>query len=121
LRPNSSVILGVHSRTPRPAAPLSEKPCVSANYTITNPEGYKAYLPAVRSTLRSHGAEVVVADSESEVKEGSPGHVTVVLRFESKEAARAWYESGEYQEIMHHRTDNADGVLVVCDGFVMPN
>jgi uncharacterized protein (DUF1330 family) len=91
------------------------------NYAITNPEGYKAYLPAVMPTLGHHGAEVLVADYQSEAKEGSPAHVTVVLRFDSKEAALDWYESPEYQAIVHHRTDNIEGVAVLCDGFVMPS
>ena len=102
-----------------------EKPTMSAymvfNYAITNPEGYKAYLPAVMPTLGSHGAEVLVADYQSEAKEGSPAHVTVVLRFDSKEAALDWYESPDYQAIVHHRTDNIEGVAVLCDGFVMPS
>src|SRR5579859_2381193 len=91
------------------------------NYTITNPEGYESYPPAAIPTLGPHRAEVLVADYSSEVQEGSPGRVTVVLRFESKEAARAWYESAEYQAVRHHRTNNSDGVAVLCDEFVMPS
>jgi uncharacterized protein (DUF1330 family) len=91
------------------------------NYTITNRKGYEAYPPAAMPTLGSSGAEVLVADYASEAAEGSAGHATVVLRFESKDAAKTWYESDAYQAIKHHRTDNADGVVVLCDGFVMPS
>ena len=91
------------------------------NYTITNPDGYQAYPPAAMPTLGSHGAEVLVADYDSQAEEGSPGAVTVVLRFESTDAARGWYESEDYQSIKHHRTANADGTVVLCDGFVMPD
>ena len=87
---------------------------VVANYDVTNPEGYKAYLAAVGSTLTSHGAEVLVADSDCEVREGSPRRVMIVLRFDSSEAARGWYESPEYQAIVDHRTSNSDGFLVIC-------
>ena len=90
------------------------------NYTVTNPEEYQAYPPAAMPTLAGHDVEVLVADYASEVKEGSPGPVTVLLRFASKEAALAWYQSPEYEAIMHHRTDNADCAVVLCDGFVMP-
>jgi uncharacterized protein (DUF1330 family) len=90
------------------------------NYTVTNPDGYQAYPPAAMPTLPGD-AEVVVADYESEPTEGEPGHVTVVLRFPSKEAARAWYESEPYQAIKHHRTSNIEGVAVLCDAFVMPS
>lgn len=91
-----------------------------ANYRITNPDAYKAYLPAVRPTLQAHGAEILVADYVSDPVEGAPGHVTVVLKFSSKEAARAWYNSAEYQKIIHLRTDNSKGLAVFADGFVMP-
>jgi uncharacterized protein (DUF1330 family) len=80
------------------------------NYTVTNAEEYQAYPPAAIPTLAGHDVEVLVADYESEAKEGSPEPVAVVLRFPSKEAARAWYESSEYQAIMHHLTDNGHAV-----------
>jgi uncharacterized protein (DUF1330 family) len=90
------------------------------NYSITNAEGYQAYPAAAMPTMASSGAEILVADYTSEAEEGTPGHVTIVLRFDSKDAARAWYESDAYQAIKHHRTDNTSGVVVLCDGFVMP-
>lgn len=88
---------------------------VVANYDVTNPDGYKRYLETVGSTLTSHGAEILAADYDSEVREGTPGRVTIILRFESPEAARGWYESSEYQAIVHHRTNNSDGFLVICE------
>ena len=91
------------------------------NYTVTNPDGYAAYGRAARPTLAGHGAEGVVVDYSSQAIEGDPGPVTVVLRFESKEAALAWYESEEYQSVIRLRTDNSEGVAVLCDGFVMPS
>lgn len=91
------------------------------NYSITNPEGYQPYPAAAMPTLGAHGAEVLVADFGSEGVEGTPGAVTVVLRFESKDAARAWYESEEYQAIKHLRTANAIGITVLSEGFVIPS
>ncbi len=90
------------------------------NYKITDAEGYAAYVPAAMPTLASSGAEVLVADYESHAEEGSPGHVTIVLRFDSKDAARAWYDSDGYQSIKHLRTANTEGLAVLCEGFVMP-
>jgi len=92
-----------------------------ANYKITNPEEYKPYVPAVMPTLEAHGVEVLVADYNSEVLEGTPSNVSVILRFPSKEAARAWYNSPEYQAIIHHRTDNTEGFVVFADQFSFPN
>ena len=91
-----------------------------ANHNVTNPDGYQAYLAAVGPTIQAHGGEILVAGPGSEAVEGDPGPITVVLKFPSKDALRGWYDSPEYQEIIHHRTDNTEGSLVFADGFVMP-
>ncbi len=90
------------------------------NYTITNPADYAAYPAAAFPSIGASGAEVLVADYASESVEGGPGQVTVVLRFASKDAARAWYESDAYQAALPLRTANTEGVAVICDEFVMP-
>jgi uncharacterized protein (DUF1330 family) len=87
-----------------------------ANYTITNQAEYQRYLAAVGPTLEAHGAENIVIDRGSELLEGSAGQVTVVLRFATKAAAEAWYQSPEYQAIRHLRTDNSEGIGVIAEG-----
>ena len=87
-----------------------------ANYTITNQAGYKEYLAAVGPILTAHGAENIVIDRDSELLEGSARQVTVVLRFATKAAAKAWYESPEYRAIRHLRTDNTEGTGVIAEG-----
>lgn len=87
-----------------------------ANYTITNQADYKQYLAAVGPVLTAHGAEAIVVDRGSELLEGSAGQVTVVLRFATKAAARAWYESPEYEAIRHLRTDSSEGIGVIAEG-----
>jgi uncharacterized protein (DUF1330 family) len=87
-----------------------------ANYTITSQAEYKKYLAAVGPTLEAHGAEGIVIDRNCELLEGSAGQVTVVLRFATKSAAQAWYQSPEYQAIKHLRTDNTEGIGVIAEG-----
>ncbi len=41
----------------------------------------------------------------------------MVLKFESKESLTAWYESPEYQEIIHLRTDNSNGIALATSEF----
>jgi len=84
------------------------------NYRITDQDAYKPYLGKVGETLQAHGAEILVADFESEAIEGNPGHVTVVLKFASKDAARGWFDSPEYQEIIGLRTDNSTGIGILA-------
>jgi len=38
----------------------------------------------------------------------------------SKEAANAFYDSEEYQRVLHYRTDNSTGWLVMCDELTPP-
>jgi uncharacterized protein (DUF1330 family) len=89
-------------------------------YTIVDPEGYKQYPVAAMPSIGAHKAEVLVADYQSDPVEGNPGRVTVVLRFDSKDAARAWYECAEYQSAKPLRINSTEGAVVLCDGFVMP-
>ena len=92
-----------------------------SNFAITDRAGYQLYLQQVRQTLVDHGVEVLVVDYASEVIEGTAAPVTVVMRFSSKEAAKRWHESTEYQAIIHHRLDNTErGFGVLCEGFNSP-
>jgi uncharacterized protein (DUF1330 family) len=86
-----------------------------ANYTIKNQDEYKKYLAAVGPSLMAYGAENIVVDRDSDLLEGSAGKVTVVLRFATKDAAKAWYESPEYQAVRHLRTDNTEGIGVIAE------
>ena len=91
-----------------------------ANYQINNEEGYQGYIAAVGPTILAHGGEILVAGPGSEAVEGDPKPITVVLKFPSKDALRAWYESPEYQKIINLRTDNTQGSVVFANEFVMP-
>lgn len=92
-----------------------------ANYRITNPEAYAAYPPAVAPTLAAFGGELLVADFDSELVEGGAYPVSIILKFPSRDAARAWYDSPEYQAVIGLRTDNTEGLLVFADAFSPPS
>ena len=87
------------------------------NFKLTDAEAYKAYVPQVLPTLEAHSAEILAADYHSEALEGAPGHATVIAKFASKEALKAWYGSPEYQKIIAMRTDNSEGIAVAAEGF----
>jgi uncharacterized protein (DUF1330 family) len=91
-----------------------------ASYRVTDPAGYEAYVPAVIPTLMAAGCEILAADYASQVIEGAPSEITVILKFASKEAGMAWYNSPEYQAIKHHRTDNSEGTAVIVDQWTPP-
>jgi len=79
--------------------------------------GIEAYGKAAGPTIAHAGARVLVVDDEPQVVEGSwPGNRTVVLEFDSVEAARAWYESPEYQAAVPLRQAAADADVVIVAG-----
>jgi uncharacterized protein (DUF1330 family) len=88
-----------------------------ANFTVTNWEGYKTYLRAVVPTLKAYGAEILVAEYESEAMEGEPGEITMVFKFASRETLYGWYNSPEYQKIVHLRAENTKGIAVTAGEF----
>jgi uncharacterized protein (DUF1330 family) len=91
---------------------------VIVSVDITDPEGYQAYLPGAGAAVQAHGGQLLSADPETAVLEGTAGHMTVVLEFADKAAAEAWYSSPEYQDVVHLRHQSAEGTAVIADGFV---
>ena len=91
-----------------------------ANYNVTNQDGYSQYLAAVGKTIMDHSGRILVAGPGSLAVEGTPGEITVVLEFPTRDALEGWYNSPEYQQIIHLRTDNSEGGLVFADGFQVP-
>ncbi|MCB0713867.1 MAG: DUF1330 domain-containing protein [Ignavibacteriae bacterium] len=94
---------------------------VVATYTINDPEGYGPYVPGVIPLLQKHGAEILAADYETKVLEGSADTVTVILKFESEEAAESWYNDPDYVPVKQVRLDSSTGSVVLAKEFVMPS
>ncbi|HZQ30108.1 MAG TPA: DUF1330 domain-containing protein [Mycobacterium sp.] len=83
---------------------------------IRDPEGMKAYGQAARQAMSD--AKVIAVDSKPQVLEGNwHGHQTVVLEFESVDAARGWYESEAYQNAAKLRQAAADTNAVILSGI----
>ncbi len=40
---------------------------------------------------------------------------TIVIKFESREQAREWYNLAAYQNIVRLRLDSSDGFVFLCD------
>jgi uncharacterized protein (DUF1330 family) len=80
--------------------------------------GMAAYGRAAGPSLADCGATVLAADPKAQVLEGEwHGDQTVVLEFESVEAARAWYESAAYEKAKPLRQAAADTNAVIVAGF----
>jgi uncharacterized protein (DUF1330 family) len=88
---------------------------------IHDPDGMNEYGRASGPTVAEHGAKVLAVDERFEVLEGEwHGERTVVLEFESVEAARNWYTSETYQAAIPLRQAACDSNAVLISGFEMP-
>ena len=91
---------------------------VIARYDITDPKGYESYVPGVVPLLEKHGAEILVADWEAEALEGRASGVNVVLKFDSEEAARNWYNDPAYGPVKQIRLNTTkDGSITLAKEF----
>jgi uncharacterized protein (DUF1330 family) len=88
---------------------------------IKDRAGMDAYGRAAGPSMVLGNASVLAVDSQPEVLEGEwHGDQTVVLEFESVEAARAWYESDTYQKAKALRQAAAETHAVIISGFELP-
>ena len=89
---------------------------------IHDDDGMRAYSRAAAAAMAGSGATALVVDRQPEVLEGEwPATQTVVLEFESVDAARAWYTSDSYQAAAKLRQAAADCDAVIVAGFDPPD
>ncbi|MUL75814.1 DUF1330 domain-containing protein [Mycolicibacterium sp. CBMA 226] len=83
---------------------------------VKDPAGMAEYAKLAGKAMSS--ATIVSVDQNPQVLEGSwHGNQTVVLEFESVDAARTWYESDAYQAAAKVRQSAADCNAVILSGF----
>ncbi|HKA14998.1 MAG TPA: DUF1330 domain-containing protein [Myxococcota bacterium] len=75
------------------------------NYQVEDPKLYGEYAKAAGPAMKIGAeCELIAFDPATDRIEGdSAGRQTVLLKFESKEKAKALYESGEYQAVIGKR------------------
>ncbi len=85
-----------------------------AQYVVTDPKLYREYQSGAGPTIQASGGDVVAFDVAAETIEGTPpGSQTVIVKFESPEAAKAWYQSAAYQAVVGKRLASTKGFAVI--------
>jgi uncharacterized protein (DUF1330 family) len=74
------------------------------------------YLERIDATLAPFGGRFLIHGSKVEVLEGNWAGDLIVIAFPDREAARSWYVSPAYREILPLRTDNSEGEVILVDG-----
>jgi uncharacterized protein (DUF1330 family) len=89
-----------------------------AQYVVNDPKLYREYQAGAAPTIQAAGGEVVAFDVAAETIEGTPpGPQTVILKFESTKAAKAWYQSPEYQTVVGKRLAATTGFAIIAQSM----
>jgi len=89
-----------------------------AQYVVKDPALYREYSAGAGPTIQAAGAELVSFDVAAETVEGTPpGPQTVIIKFKDTAAARAWYESAEYQAVVGKRLAATEGFAVIAQSM----
>ncbi|MEL7462610.1 MAG: DUF1330 domain-containing protein [Pseudomonadota bacterium] len=77
------------------------------------------YVPQAVACLAKFDVEILAVNEVTEVIEGQTGHDRlVILRFPSRDEAMRWYNSPEYQGMIHLRHNSTDGFLILAEGLI---
>ena len=89
-----------------------------AQYTVNNPDLYAEYQAGAGPTLGQYNGELVSFDVDSESVEGTaPGPQTVIIKFEDTAAAKAWYNSDEYQAVVNKPLEATEGYSIISQSM----
>ena len=92
---------------------------VIVQIAINDRDGYHQYeIAGHQEIFDRFSGKVVGLDESVEIVEGSwPCTRTVLIEFPTKELARAWYESDEYQAVVGLRHGSTTSNLVIVSGY----
>jgi uncharacterized protein (DUF1330 family) len=89
-----------------------------AQYVVKDPKLYREYQAAAGETIAASGGEVVSFDLAAETLEGTPpGPTTVIVKFASTTAAKAWYDSPAYQAALPKRLAATEGYAILSQSM----
>jgi uncharacterized protein (DUF1330 family) len=96
-----------------------EKAFVVVQIAINDRDEYHQYETAGHQEIFDRfSGKVVGIDEDVDIVEGSwPFTRTVIIEFPSKELARAWYDSDDYQAVVGLRHRSATSNLVMVSGY----
>lgn len=90
---------------------------IIAHIQITDPEGFERYREAVPPIVARYGGRYLIRGGAAETLEGEwTVPRLVVLEFADRDAAKRFYRSPEYQEILPIRLGATAGTAAILDG-----
>ena len=90
---------------------------LSAHRSLADPEKAEAYRALARPAMEAMCGKMLVATSDVVAKENGLAERTVLIEFESMEAAIAAYESPAYQQALAVLSGGADRDIRLFEGL----
>ncbi|MDX1608733.1 MAG: DUF1330 domain-containing protein [Halofilum sp. (in: g-proteobacteria)] len=85
--------------------------------SVSDPERLARYAELARPAIEGHGGRFLARGLPARVFEGGRDQRTVVIEFDSVEAAVACYESPEYRQALAALGDGAERDLRIIEGL----
>lgn len=80
-------------------------------------DAYQKYIAANGAAFAAHKAKFLIRGGAFQVAEGQARSRNVVIEFPSYEAAKACYNSAEYQAAKAFRDPVSEGDLIIIEGY----
>jgi len=88
-----------------------------AHIDVTNPEAFEIYRAAVPAVIKAFGGCYIVRGGRVETLEGNwDVPRIVIIEFDDMEAARRFYNSEEYREVLPLRLAASEGSVILIEG-----
>jgi uncharacterized protein (DUF1330 family) len=88
-----------------------------ANVDVHDADAYQDYRSRTGAIVERHGGRFIVRGGAVHHLEGEPwAQRLVIIQFPNLSAARGFYDSPEYQEIIPLRTRVSEGALLIVEG-----
>ena len=106
-----------------PHRPLSKQESPMPAYVIlinnktTDATELDRYRPKAAASRAGHPVTFLAVNGKYEVLEGAPAESVTIAQFPDVAAAKAWYDSPEYQDAKQHRLSGADFQIILTEGL----
>lgn len=95
---------------------------VTAQINIQDREKYALYEQGFMEIFDRYEGKVLAVDEAPEIWEGQWLYSrTVLIEFPSAQAAQAWYNSDEYQQLASHRWAASIANIAMLEGLIASN
>jgi len=91
---------------------------IIAHVEVHDPQEYGRYLSGFMDAFEPFDGRILVATDDVEVLEGEwPQVRTIVMEFPSRDLAREWYQSEQYQKVARHRFLAAKTSMILVGAY----